>query len=137
MAMSLCNALYSAIGLLFIVQHEFVRPVLSALAPELRRTVRARDFAQSATSWRVCDGLIYQHLMGAWDSNADCDSFCDSVGAHAEAMRLINLAKSWLGSFLPHCISKRCCADLGCHIRATGLHLVSMFIARLKLAASS
>ena len=34
-------------------------------------------------------------------------------GAHENMIRLLNLTKSWLVSYLPHCMSKRCRVDYG------------------------
>ena len=97
-------------AMLFLVEHEHVRPALDGLPRALRQDVEASAFAPAC--WRRCDEMVYAHLMGDLEKREQ-EQFRQSLGRHEDAMRLINLAKSWLGTYLPHCVSKRCGVDYG------------------------
>ena len=99
-------------SLIYLVRHVHVKDALAVAGDELSELIDAPlDAAEFRTAfrWRRADELVFNYIL----NKGDQEQFEETFGSRADMIRLLNLAKAWLVSFLPHCVSKRCRVDYG------------------------
>jgi hypothetical protein len=99
-------------ALIWLKQQQSVREALESMSNNIANNTTSKS--QTVDSAALAESTLLCYLCGTDEEENNSKKFDDLASAetlvseafHAEAMKLVNLSRDWLCSYMPHCMSK-------------------------------